>query len=55
MDLTGLQTIKKNTVQENNTVNREVLDEETEHSIGENESRSEISNSNVDVDQALNV
>ncbi len=51
MDLTGSQTIQKNIVQENTTVVREVLAEETENSIGENESRSETNNSNVDVDQ----
>ncbi len=50
-DITGLQTIQKNTVQENNTVVREAVAEETENSIGGNESSSETNNSNVDVDQ----
>ncbi len=50
-DLTGSQTIQKYTVQENTTVVREVPAEETENSIGENESRSETKNPNVDVDQ----
>lgn len=50
-DLTGSRTIKKNTVQENNTVIHEVIAEETENNIGENESSSETNNSNVDVDQ----
>ncbi len=51
-DLTGSQTIQKDTVQENTTVVREVPAEETENSIGENESRSETNNPNVDVDQS---
>ncbi len=33
-DITGSQTIQKNTVQENNTVVREAVAEETENSIG---------------------
>lgn len=50
-DMTGSQTLQKNTVQENNTVVREAVAEETENSIVGNESSSETNNSNVDVDQ----